>query len=443
MTEPMAECIRREARFKGIERFDKKVPLASPSLLGAGMDDINKLFEPEAAEGEIHALEKEIAEYIGVNYAAALSSETAAIHMAVKLAAEKIYGSASGISTPDGLGKGGALYGRRVFCADMISAGAVYPVIYEGGEPIFVDISPVDWCMDPEVLEIAFERYPDVKIVIMTHLYGFPGQIKRIQEICREHGALLIEDAAESLGASVDGKRTGSFGDYGVLSFDSDKIITGLAGGMLLANDRYSAEKAKKWAGRSAAAAPWSHFDELGYDYGMSSITARLIRNQFKYLDEHIAKKRAVYERYQKRFDGDLILMNPIGEGTEPNYWISCMTVESSIAFRETRSEREYTYESQHGTAAPMEILDAFQAVHVEGKPIRKPMHMQPVFRSHEQITLDGGRRTYEQFYMDSFLIRGNESEALFKRGVCLPSDVRMTEEEQERVIDMVYAGFE
>ena len=442
MTEPGAECIRREPRFKGIEKFDKKVPLASPSVYGTGMDYMHRLFEPAAADGEIHALEKETAEYIGVNYAVALSSETAAIHMAVKLAAEKIYGSASGISTPDGLGKGGALYGRRVFCADMISAGAVYPVIYEGGEPVFVDISPVDWCMDPEVLETAFEKYPDVKIVIMTHLYGFPGQIKRIQEICREHGALLIEDAAESLGACADGKRTGSFGDYGVLSFDSGKIITGLAGGMLLVNDRYSAEKAGKWSGRSGTAAPWNHYDELGYDYRMSSITAGLIRNQLKYLEEHIAKKKAIYERYQKRFDEDLILLNPIGEGTEPNYWISCMTVKSSIAFQETRSEREYTYESQHGTAAPMEILDAFQAFNVEGKTVLKPLHMQPIFCNHEQITLDGGRRTYEQFYMDSFLIRGNESAALFKRGLCLPSDIRMTEEEQERVMDMVYASF-
>ena len=174
----------------------------------------------------------------------------------------------------------------------------------------------------------------------------------------------------------------------------------------------------------------------------MSSITAGLIRNQLKYLEEHIAKKKAIYERYQKRFDEDLILLNPIGEGTEPNYWISCMTVESSIAFQETRSEREYTYESQHGTAAPMEILDAFQAFNVEGKTVLKPLHMQPIFCNHEQITLDGGRRTYEQFYMDSFLIRGNESAALFKRGLCLPSDIRMTEEEQERVMDMVYASF-
>lgn len=444
MTELAAGCIRKESRFKDIEKFDKRVPLVSPVMHGDEKDYVNWMFESGrmTTGGEnIHELEKEAAEYIGVEYATALSSGTAAIHMAVKLAAEKIYGSSTGISQPDGLGKGGALYGHRVFCSDLAFALSVNPVVYEGGEPVFIDASPVDWCMDPEALEIAFEKYPDVKIVIMTHLYGFPGQIRWIKEICDDHGALLIEDASESLGAAVGGKKTGSFGDYGVLSFDSDKIITGFAGGILLTNDHYNAQKVRSWSSQSAA--PWNQHDELGYDYRMSSVIAGIIRSQFRHLEEHIVKKKETYERYQKMFDDGIMLLNPVGEGAEPNYWLSCMTVESSIVFRETRSEREYTYESQHGTAAPMEILDAFEAFNVEGRPIWKPMHMQPVFRNHEQITLDSGRRTYEDFYIDTFFIRGNESAYIFKNGLCLPSDITMTKETQERVVDIIYASFD
>lgn len=445
MTELTMECIRKEPRFKGLEKFDKRVLLSSPRMHGNEMEHLYKFMRSDvsaAGEENIRELEKEAAEYIGVEYAVALNSERAAVHMAVKLAAEKIYGSSTGISTPDGLGKGGALYGRRVFCPDLANAATVDPVIYEGGEPVFIDVSSEDWCMDPDVLEIAFEKYPDVKIVIMTHLYGFPGQVKRIKEICKKQGALLIEDAADSLGASVSGKQTGSFGDYGILSFDNHKIITGLAGGMLLTNDRYSAQKVRRWAAQSISAVPWCQHEELGYDYKMSGITAGIIRSQFGYLDEHIVKKKAIYEHYKERFDEELVIMNPIGEDTEPNYWISCMTVESSIVFREVRSEREYFYESQHGTAAPMEIWEALEAFHVESSPIWKPMHMQPVFRNHEQITLDGGRRTYRGFYNEDFLIRGNESARVFRSGLCLPSDIGMTEEVQDRVIGIICASF-
>ena len=251
MTELAAKCMRDEPRFSGLKKFDKKICLSSPTMHGEELEYIKQAYLTNriSTVGEnIDRLEDTAAKYAGVQNAVALSCGTAAIHLAVKLAAESLYGSSSGISTPNGLWAGGSLSGKRVFCSDFTFAATVNPVIYEGGEPVFIDVSPDDWNMDPEALEAAFEKYPDVKIVVLVHLYGFPGQIDKIKKICEKHGALLIEDAAESLGAKYKGKPTGSFGDYGVFSFNDNKIITGSSGGMLLTNDRYSAAKARKWS---------------------------------------------------------------------------------------------------------------------------------------------------------------------------------------------------
>lgn len=296
--------------------------------------------------------------------------------------------------------------------------------------------------MDPEVLEIAFSQYPDVQIVVMSHVYGFPGQAKRVKEICRKHGAVLIEDTSESLGAAMDGQKAGSFGDYSILSFENGRIITGGCGGALLTDDYYSAKKAAYWASQAKARAPWNQHEELGYQYAMDSVTAGIVLSQFRYLDGHIAKKREIYERYLENINQDVACMNPVRTGVAPNYWMPCMLSESSIAFRETRSERDYTYTDQHGTAAPMEIYDALYAFGVQCSPAYKPLHMQPVFQNYEQITLDGCRRTYRQFDQDDFWVRCDESRRIFERGLCLPSDIRMTREEQERVIGIVNACF-
>ncbi len=447
MTDIAARCIREQPRFKGIfknkGKFERRVMLASPTMHNEEKTFIDKAFDEGFAGRNIARLEKEAAEYIGVKHAVALSSGTAAMHMAVKLAAERIYGSVSTISAAGGLGKAGALRGKRVFCSDFASSTMADAILFEGGEPVFVDASDEDWSMDPEVLEIAFQRYPDVKLVMMNHAYGFPGQILRIQEICEAHGALLIEDASESLGAKVCGKQTGAFGDYGILSFGSDKIITGSVGGMLLTDDDYSAKKARSRASHSRAAAPWSQHEELGDDCRMSDLVAGLILGQFRHLEEHIAKKRAIYERYQEELDGDIMYMNPVGEGTEPNYWMSCMTCESNIQFQETRSEREYTYTNQHGTASPMEIYDALEAFNVESSPVYKPMSMQPVFREFDQITLDGSKREYAEFDREEFWVRCDVAKDCFERGLCLPSDIKMTEGEQERVVEIVKYCFD
>lgn len=408
---------------------------------------VNQAFEAGFDGTQAKALGKEIAQYIGRAWGAPLNSGTAAIHLALKLAGERIYGSASGISTPEGLGRGGALYGKRVFCPDFATMESVAPVIYEGGEPIFIDCGDTDWSMDPEVLELAFQKYPDVRIVIMNHAYGFPGRVMEIREICRKYGALLIEDSSESLGAEVwtgmdKWSKTGSFGDYVVLDFGPGKIITGDGGGMLLTDDRYSAEKALYWANGAKADAPWNQQEELGYSYRMSDLTAAAVRGQLKHLDETIEKKKSIYERYFDKLEGDLASMIPISERTRPNYWMSCMTCESSIGFMETRDDRHYTYTDQHGTAAPMEIYDALSAFHGACRPLYKPMSMQPIFSNHELVTLDGCRRSYRHFKEDTFLVRCHRAKQYFESGICLPSGVGMTEEEQEKVTETILACY-
>jgi len=302
--------------------------------------------------------------------------------------------------------------------------------------------------MDPEVLEIAFDSYPDVKIVIMNHPYGFPGQVRAVKRICEKHGALLIEDASESLGARIDcrdgGKCSlaGSVGDYGILDFGAGRIIAGSSGGMLLTNDYYSYRKAQYWSSNSRAAVPWQQHEELGYDYRMGGVVAGIIRSQLKRLDERLEKKKQIYEKYREKLEGGFMYMNPIGEGAGPNYQVSCVTCDSNIQFMETRSERRYTYTDQHGTASPMEIYDALEAFGAESRPVYKPMSMQPVFWNHDQISLDGSKWGYGEFYNDLFWIRSNVAKQCFDSGLCLPSDIRMTEEEQERVSDIVLACF-
>ncbi len=443
LTEIQAKQIRKEPRFRGIEKLNsKKILLTSSMMYGDEIEYVNKAFQSGVSDENIDALEDELARFVGVKNAIALSSGTSALHLAVRLAAEKIYGSADDVNRVGSVNKGGTLCGHHVFCSDFTSSAAVNPVIYEGGSPVFIDASSEDWGMDPEVLELAFDRYPDVKIVIMAHVYGFPGQIKRIKEVCEKHGALLIEDACESFGATVDGKQTGSFGDYGVLSFHKDQIITGTGGGTLLTNDSCETRKVRNWVSQASERTPWGWQEELGYNYRMSDVIAGIIRGQIKHVDENIAKKKAIYERYREGFPEDLILMNPIGEDTEPNYWMSCMTVESNIVFKETRSEWEYTYVSQHGTAAPMEILEALEAFGVVGRTVWKPMHMQPVYQGCDQMTLEGSKRVYEGTCSNNLWIRSNESVYMFERGLCLPSDIGMTEEEQETVIDIILSCF-
>lgn len=445
MTDVAARCIREQPRFRGIfkdnGKFDGGIALALPTLHGDEGGFIEKSLVTGFSGETVSWLEKEIAGYIGVRYAVALKSGIDAVRMAIKLAAEKAYGGAGKTHAADGGWKSGALSGRRVFCSDFMPRAAVDAVIGEGGEPVFIDVSAEDWCMDPEVLEIAFQNYQDVKLVIMNHAYGFPGQIKEVKRICREHGALLIEDALESIGAKIDGRQTGSFGDYGILDFGKDRIITGSSGGMLLVDDGYSYQKAKSWTLSSGVASAYAQYMESGNSCMMSDVVAGVARSQLQHLGEHIEKKKAIYDRYLEKFDGDIISMNPVGEGTTPNYWISCMTCDSNIQFRETRSGQDYTYTDQHGTASPMEVYDALAAFGAQSSPVYMPLSLYPAFKGYDQVSLDGSRRSWG-YGDDGFWVRSNVSKSCFDRGLCLPSDIGMTKEEQDRVIDIVLACF-
>ena len=435
-----------DSRFKGTEPFTNKVCLSSPTMHGEELRYMTEAYETNwmSTVGEnIDALERMISEYIGISHGVALSSGTAAIHLAVKLAAERLYGSSSGISTPDGLGRGGSLYGRRVFCTDMTFDATVNPVVYEGGEPVFIDTEYDTWNMSPEALERAFSFYPDVRLVVMAHLYGTPGKMDEIRQLCDAHGALLIEDAAESFGATYRGRQTGMFGDYGVISFNGNKIITGSSGGMLLCHSEKDANRARKWSTQSREAAPWYQHEELGYNYRMSNVIAGVVRGQFGYLSEHIGQKRKIYERYQEGLKDLPVRMNPFDASlSEPNFWLSCLLINHDAMCECVRSENKFSYQKEPGKSCPDEILEALGSLNAEGRPIWKPMHMQPVYRNHGFVTADGSGRAKSNAYI-------KETEAadagadIFRRGLCLPSDNKMTEGQQDVIIEMIHRCFQ
>lgn len=412
--------------------------LSSPTMHGEEMDYIKKAYDSKwmTTVGEnINEIEKLAAEYVGVNFAIALNCGTSALHLAVKLAAEKIYNSSSGISTPLGLGPGGSLFGKRVFCSDLTFGATVNPVVYEGGEPVFIDSEYETWNMDPLALEKAFELYPDVRLVVVAHLYGTPAKIDEIKEVCREHEALLIEDAAESLGARYKGRQTGSFGDYGVISFNGNKIITGSSGGMLLVHDEHSRNKARKWSTQSREAAPWYQHEELGYNYRISNVIAGVVRGQWRYIEKHIEQKKEIYYKYKEGLKDLPISMNPIGNtNCVTNYWLSCMLIDKDALCGTQRSDCEAAYIPSKGKTCPTEILEILNYFNAEGRPIWKPMHMQSIYRNNGFVTKDGSRRGNSNLYTSS---------DIFNRGLCLPSDNKMDENSQNMIIELIHRCFD
>ena len=425
-----------DPRFNGIDPFKKKLWLSSPTMHGDEQKWVDEAIQTNwvSTVGEnIDEVEKQMADYIGVTYAVGLSCGTAALHLATKLAGEKLYGQAR----PNE----GTLAGRKVFCSDVTFDASINPVAYEDGEAVFIDTEPETWNMSPEALERAFEIYPDVKLVVLAHLYGTPGKIEEIREICDRHGALIVEDAAESLGATYKGKQTGTFGDYNAISFNGNKIITGSAGGLFITNNKEDAEKVRKWSTQSREAAPWYQHEEIGYNYRMSNIIAGVIRGQIPYLDEHISQKRAIYERYQKGLADLPVKMNPWDlENSIPNFWLSCCIIDSYAMASMVRDEQHYLYESESGKSSPQEILDAISAFGAEGRPIWKPMHMQPIYRTNAFVTVEGNGRGRTNAY-----IKGSGVDVgadIFRRGLCLPSDNKMTTEQQDRIIDIIHRCF-
>ena len=413
-------------------KFDKKVWLSSPTMHGDEM-----LFAKEAYDtnwmstvgANIDEVEKISAKKVGSKFAVALATGTSALHLAMKLA--------------------GVKKGDKVFSSDVTFSATVNPVLYEGGEPIFIDTEYDTWNMDPKALEKAFEIYPSVKVIVVVHLYGTPCKMDEIKEIADKHGAVIIEDAAESFGATYKDKQTGTLGKVGCISFNGNKIITGTSGGMLFTDDLETANKVRKWSTQSRENAPWYQHEEVGYNYRMSNFIAGVVRGQLNYLDEHIKLKKEIYERYKEGLKDLPVKMNPYDEvNSEPNFWLSCLIIDKDAMAKQVRGENDYLYIEEKGKTCPQEILDKLAKYNAEGRPIWKPMHMQPIFRMNPFVTRFGDGRAKTNAYIKGGAV-GEDGKPLdigmdiFTRGLCLPSDVKMTKEEQDNVIKIIRSCFE
>jgi DegT/DnrJ/EryC1/StrS aminotransferase family. len=350
---------------------------------GYEMQFIREAFDTNwiAPLGEnVNQFEKEFAKKVGSKAAVALSSGTAAIHMALKAA---------------GVGEGDI-----VFCQSLTFAASANPIIYQNAIPVFIDSDYETWNMSPEALEEAFKKYPNVKAVIVVHLYGLSADMDKIMEICNRYNVPVIEDAAESLGTYYKGKATGTIGKYGVYSFNGNKIITTSGGGMLVSDDEERIEKVRFWATQARDKARHYQHSELGYNYRLSNIVAGIGRGQLKVLDQRIEKKKYIFEFYKRELEHlDGIQFMPINDWNEPNYWLSCMTVT--------------------GKVRPIDIILALEEENIESRPLWKPMHLQPYYKEYDFIGSD-------------------VSEKLFENGVCLPSDTKMTDEDLQRVVDTI-----
>lgn len=425
-----------DARFVDIKPFESKVWLSSPTMHGQEQQWVDEAIRTNwvSTVGEnINATEKGAAEKIGRKYAVGLSSGTAALHLAIRLCGEKLYGMPR-------VGHG-ALEGRRVFCSDMTFDATVNPVAYEGGEAIFIDTEYDTWNMDPVALEKAFEMYPDTRLVVVAHLYGTPGKIDELRAVCARYGALIVEDAAESFGATYKGVQTGCFGTESVISFNGNKIITGSSGGMLLTDSEQDANKARKWSTQSRENAPWYQHEEMGYNYRMSNIIAGVVRGQLPYLEEHLAQKKAIYQRYREGLRGLPVRMNPYdAENSAPNFWLSCLIIDEEAMCETVRGEQEALYRSTPGKSCPTEILEAMAAFNAEGRPIWKPMHMQPIYRMNPFVTRQGSGRGNTNAYIAGGGV--DVGADIFRRGLCLPSDNKMTAAQQDVVIEIIRRCF-
>lgn len=408
------------------------VYLSSPTMHGPELKYMKEAYETNwmSTVGEnINEIETAIAKKVGVKYAVALSSGTASLHLAFKLA--------------------GGVAGMLCACSDMTFDATVNPVAYEGGKPVFIDTEYDTWNMDPAALEKAFELYPEIRIVIVAHLYGVPGKIDEIREVADKYHAVIVEDAAESFGATYREKQTGSFGNIGCISFNGNKIITGSSGGMLLTNNEEAANKVRKWSTQSRENAPWYQHEELGYNYRMSNVIAGVVRGQIPYLQEHIEQKRKIYERYKEGLKGFPVRMNPFdSEKSIPNFWLSCMIIDEDAMCRQIRGEQEALYIGEHGKSCPTEILETLAKYNAEGRPIWKPMHMQPIYRMNPFITREGSGRARTNTHIAGRMV-GTDGRALdvsadiFNRGLCLPSDNKMDIEHQDLIIEVIKACFE
>lgn len=419
--------------MKKFTKFENKVWLSTPTMHdGEELKYIKEAYDTNwmsTVGKNIEEVERLACEKIGCKYSVGLSSGTSALHLAVKLA--------------------GIKPGDIVFCSDMTFCATVNPIVYEGGIPVFIDTEYDTWNMDPVALEKAFELYPNVKAVMLVNLYGTPAKMDEIKAICDKYNTILIEDAAESLGATYKGKQTGTFGEFGCISFNGNKIITGSCGGMFLTDNLASADKVRKLSTQARENAPWYQHEEIGYNYRMSNVVAGVVRGQFPYLEEHIRSKKEIYNRYKEGFKNLPVKMNPYDEkNSEPNFWLSCMIIDEDAMCSQVRGESKALYNKESGKSCPTEILEKLAEYNAEGRPIWKPMHMQPIFRMNPFINRYGNARANTNAYINTdYIIKDNLpfdiSNDIFERGLCLPSDNKMTEEEQNIIIEIVKSCFE
>ena len=420
-------------KTKKLKKLEDKVWLSSPTMHGGELKYMTEAYETNwmSTVGEnINKVEEVVAKIAGCDYAVGLASGTSTLHLAIKLA--------------------GVKRRERVFCSSMTFSASANPICYEGAIPVFIDSEYETWNMDPRALEKAFEIYPDTKYVMLVHLYGTPAKLDEIVEICKKNNAILIEDAAESFGATYKGKQTGTFGAYNAISFNGNKIITGSAGGMLLTNSKEAAEKTRKRSTQSRENAPWYQHEEVGYNYRMSNVIAGVVRGQLPHLYEHISQKKEIYNRYEEGLKDLPIKMNPFDEDSmKPNHWLSCMIIDEEAMSKEVRDDLDYLYRPEKGKSSPHEILDVLASINAEGRPIWKPMHKQPIFRNHDFINRYGKANAMTNAYIEGGLIDERDDlpedicSDIFKRGLCLPSDNKMTAEEQEVIIEAIRACFE
>lgn len=377
-------------------RFEKRIFLSTATVHGEEMQFIKEAFDKNwiAPLGfNCDGFEAEMSEYLSQNlddtyHCLALSAGTAALHLAMKLAGVKA--------------------GDTVFCSDTTFAATVNPVSYEGAKQVFIDSEFDTWNMDPVALQKAFEKYPDTKVVVLAHLYGSPAKMDEILDICKKHNAILIEDAAEALSATYKGRQCGTFGNYNIVSFNGNKIITSSGGGMLITNDKKARDKALFWATQARESAPWYQHEEIGYNYRMSNVVAGIGRGQLIHLEEHREAKEKIYRRYEQGFKNLPVKMNPYLKNTRPNFWLSCILIDEDCA------------------VDPMSIMDKLNDANVEARPIWKPMHMQPVFKDNDFISISDT----------------SVGEQIFTRGLCLPSDIKMTAEQQDIIIEITKSMF-
>ncbi|MCQ2450923.1 MAG: DegT/DnrJ/EryC1/StrS family aminotransferase [Clostridia bacterium] len=393
-----------------LEAFKNKIWLSSPTMHWDEMNYVKSAYDSNwmSTIGEnIDEIERIISQKIGRKYAVALSSGTTALHLAV---------ISSGIKPGD-----------NVFCSDMTFAATVNPLMYAGANPIFIDSEYETWNMCPKALRKAFEKYPDTKFVMLANLYGTPSKFDEIVSICKEHNAVLIEDAAESFGATYNGKQSGVFGYVSVISFNCNKIITGSSGGMLLTDSKETADFVRKLSTQARENAPWYQHEFVGYNYRISNVIAGVVRGQVPFLEEHISQKTELFNRYKDGFNSLPVTMNPFDENMVPNHWLSCLLIDKSAMSRQIRTDTAATYSKESGKTCPTEILETLASFNIEGRPIWKPMHLQPVYKDYPFVSV----------------AETPVSEDVFERGLCLPSDNKITIEQQETIIEIIKHCFD